>query len=476
MAITYSAADNKITVTGYSSGMPCTFNDIYNADVAGGWGVVSRQGGTQFYITCHLYISTGYFKDTAKDVKIDAAASTYIRLGSTAHLQLGNKDANGNVSDGCKVDISHSDGFIFGDGGIGVKLYDCYFDVHGATRISLISNGLHEIIGCVFDNTNIIRIYGADSIVRNLWMHRGTQYGFNPGSIAVVENVRVYARPFGIYVNGITNATFVGVVTKDITNKDLSLLNYSGTMTVIDCELANWSIAYSNSPNGLIIRRNTFNLKVVDENGDNINDAIVKIWDKDNNLVVDTTTTAGVIPEQTITRGTYTQATAAVLQDKSPHTLQISKAGTDYLTYEKKFTLDKKIDWRIAMINVADIVSGITDIKGTGFVKDTDSLVDIRPETDKIQTGIIDVPNIYKADVSDLTDILAIVKRAVGLIHENYRLFSLVYDGNNLLTSATIKIYPSASDCDNDTNVLAEYLLTAIYTDLNLTSYKVTKV
>lgn len=44
----------------------------------------------------------------------------------------------------------------------------------------------------------------------------------------------------------------------------------------------------------------------------------------------------------------------------------------------------------------------LDDVKGSGFVKDTDSLVDIRPETDKIQAGIIDVPGNFKADVSNL--------------------------------------------------------------------------
>jgi hypothetical protein len=48
------------------------------------------------------------------------------------------------------------------------------------------------------------------------------------------------------------------------------------------------------------------------------------------------------------------------------------------------------------------VIEDLDDIKGTGFVKDSDSLVDIRPETDKIQTGIINVPSNFKADTSGL--------------------------------------------------------------------------
>lgn len=49
---------------------------------------------------------------------------------------------------------------------------------------------------------------------------------------------------------------------------------------------------------------------------------------------------------------------------------------------------------------VGQVTEDLTDVKGTGFVKDTDSLVDIRPETDKIQTEIIAKPGDFMADVT----------------------------------------------------------------------------
>ena len=39
MPITYDAVTDTITVTGYTKATPCTFPDIFKADVAGGWGV-----------------------------------------------------------------------------------------------------------------------------------------------------------------------------------------------------------------------------------------------------------------------------------------------------------------------------------------------------------------------------------------------------------------------------------------------------
>lgn len=78
----------------------------------------------------------------------------------------------------------------------------------------------------------------------------------------------------------------------------------------------------------------------------------------------------------------------------------------------------------------------------------------------------------YKADISGL---LEITRRTLGLTQENFRLFDMQYDNNHYLISAIIKIYPTATDCENDTNEMAEYQLTASYQDGDLSSYKVKK-
>lgn len=69
------------------------------------------------------------------------------------------------------------------------------------------------------------------------------------------------------------------------------------------------------------------------------------------------------------------------------------------------------------------------------------------------------------------------IDRILGLCQENYRIFDTQYDNANNLISATIKIYPSATDCENDTNATAEYQITASFNKKNrMTSYKVKKV
>lgn len=98
---------------------------------------------------------------------------------------------------------------------------------------------------------------------------------------------------------------------------------------------------------------------------------------------------------------------------------------------------------------------------------------DIKIETDKIQPDIIDSKEDYKADLSGLS---GTINRILGLAQENYRLFDISYDTGSRLISLTIKIYPTANDCDNDTNAIAEYHLTASYQNGDLSDYKVTKI
>jgi len=115
------------------------------------------------------------------------------------------------------------------------------------------------------------------------------------------------------------------------------------------------------------------------------------------------------------------------------------------------------------------------------------------------ETIIVDEYDNYKADVSNLAldstvakettlntkasqaSIDAIktetdkIKFILGLSQENYKLFDIVYSGD-LITSTTIKTYPSAIDCENNTNPLAIYSVVATYDlDGKLLTYQVKK-
>ncbi|MBN1467737.1 MAG: hypothetical protein JW924_03345 [Fusobacteriaceae bacterium] len=81
---------------------------------------------------------------------------------------------------------------------------------------------------------------------------------------------------------------------------------------------------------------------------------------------------------------------------------------------------------------------------------------------------------------SHLTPLEEIIKRILGLTQENFRILDATYETINeqeCLKTATIKIYPSASDVDTDTNAIATYSLTATYnSQAVVTDYRMKRV
>ena len=68
------------------------------------------------------------------------------------------------------------------------------------------------------------------------------------------------------------------------------------------------------------------------------------------------------------------------------------------------------------------------------------------------------------------------IKRILGLTQENFLIKDHIYDTEDLLESATIRIFNNSTDTTNDTNPLAEYSMTALYdSGGRLTNYKVIK-
>ncbi len=107
-----------------------------------------------------------------------------------------------------------------------------------------------------------------------------------------------------------------------------------------------WKFYWSKAgATGKVYRRYDFDLKVVDESGNPIENANVKIYDVDETLIYDGTTDSnGEIPTQKVTYAYYTSDEGAsgygIEVLKSPHTLVVSKDG--YQTYEVKLTINQK--------------------------------------------------------------------------------------------------------------------------------------
>ena len=362
MAITFAL--NTITVTGYTEAVPCNFTDIYNADVAGGWGVVSKQGNDQFLFDAKLQIGDGstatYFTDKQKQIyasstAINANGAIFIKIKTAAVFTLGIlvDDTDKITKDGVSIIVDPASAFghyIITNTESGTcYLYSCV----GGTILDSSASGQYFYRG-VSTNSNV-KIYNFMGLgvsireacnVYNAYTNN-TKYGFQSvfGTLDGLISKKDY-RGIG----------FGGALAGDIKNLTVrqsiyaSIRMYAVTVdhSIISSDLDVWDFSYFGSNTKKVYRKYELDLKVIDKDNTPIQTATVKIWDKDSNLIVDTTTDAnGKITTQTITRGYYNQANGNTLQEASPHLLKIEKAG--YTTYEADFTLEQKTDWLVAL-------------------------------------------------------------------------------------------------------------------------------
>lgn len=117
-------------------------------------------------------------------------------------------------------------------------------------------------------------------------------------------------------------------------------------------------------------------------------------------------------------------------------------------------------------ITASEIWTYITRTLTSGTKDAEIDVIKTTTETIKTNIGIphsldliTDIENIQLT----INEIKPLVERCLGLSMENYRIFSPIYDTNNCLTSATIKIYPTKTDCIVDTNSIAIYSMVSTF-------------
>ncbi len=103
--------------------------------------------------------------------------------------------------------------------------------------------------------------------------------------------------------------------------------------------------------------------------------------------------------------------------------------------------------------DVGDLQTDITNIQSDITTINT-NVLGVSGDIGDLQT---DVTNIQ----SDLTTVSNDLKRLLGLTHENIFIDNPVYDGNNNMTSARVRIYSDAVSVGTASNVIGTYTITA---------------
>ena len=355
MAITYNAGTNVITVTAYTEGTPCNLTDVYNADVAGSWGVVTRQCTSQFCFDAGLKIGDGstatWFADSNKQIKFTSGCpQEIVEVTANGNFRLGEIVSGKITKNGCslisdKATVAYIRGDTENNGTAKINIYSCLLSSIGAERIFILYATLPKVYNCIFTRNTLF------NICKQVDYYNVLIDNVNAGiraSTGTFDKITINGATFGALYVGNTDFNMSNVYGRNNTYVAYLYSDFDGNGYLINPDFDTWAFNWEVGSYGKVWRQYEFDLKVIDKDNVAINAATVKIWDKDSNLIVDTTTNAsGVIATQTITRGYYNQANGDTLQEASPHLIKIEKA--DYTTYEADFTLGDKTDWLIAL-------------------------------------------------------------------------------------------------------------------------------
>jgi len=413
--VTYDAPSNTITVTGGTEGTPATFADIQAANDAGGWGVMTTQGGRQHFLTARFKIGDGstttHFKDVNKQIYF-YGSGLWLQTQNNAYFTLGEK-IDGEPRSGCHLcfdDLQYEFTDGLGVSGATINLYDSIIAWDGADYTHLYFYCAGE-----FNRVKFIPIRGdtsknglilhntSDITLKDIYLELGFRFQFRNTPTIEPDKLILNASDGGFLEAGWCNP---------VTIKNLELINYSSGTSIYlqyctDFYLINAnSEAFSQvkiSRNGdKIHRQHTCNVHIADKDGSNLSGVTILCEDKDNNTVFSVNTGAdGKIAEQVITYKKW-EGTSEILTEYSPHKFTISKAGYETLVLDE-ITVDEPIDWHLELLPAlaeADVREATVFGENKTGTLDLPSVNDVEKgvQFDNLaKTGVLKVP--AEADV-----------------------------------------------------------------------------
>jgi hypothetical protein len=363
--ISISANGTYVTTKWFKSidtgGVDCT--GTYTIEITQSrWGVVWKEDNS-FIFNCGIVIGDGttttWFIDTQKQVLFKSTApATFFNVKDNANLRFGTLiDATSKITkNGCTFigfRTSATNFIVTQSDAANLEIFSSYFISPNALA-TVNPRGGDKIYNSVFDNVRVVSpstvaVDFYDIEVKNV---HAAQYAFR--GVGTMDRVMIYDVDYAIYFVGYIQATLKNLIVRNVSLSTILAASITTNDYLINADLDNWTITWSGSSTGKFFRQYEFDLTVIDKDNNPISDAIVTLKDKNGTQVFSATTDInGKIPTQTVSYGWYEQATGDTLNSYSPHTLTISKAG--YQIYTKKFTLDKKIDWRIKLTKAVDI-------------------------------------------------------------------------------------------------------------------------
>lgn len=313
MPITYNASSNIITVTDFPEDSPCTFEDIYQADLASGWGVVQKQGDAQYLFDCRLQIGDGasetWFCDALKQVTFSASSTSgseqkLFDIRANGHLRLGvcTSDVEKTTEDGCSLVYLGTNNPYFVDSVEPVEIYSCMFaspNYYARFRCPAGSKIYNTIFA---KGVYLVSVHG---VLHNIMVQHGAYGMTDPYVEEGSERVRIENATIGLFIR--SGATFRNVDVLKATY-DVRVFFSHADSYLINTR-CNWVFQWLGSSTGKVYRQYTFKLRALDESGNPVSGATVEVRDKNGDLQLSATTDDnGEYPRASLLEDTMTKA------------------------------------------------------------------------------------------------------------------------------------------------------------------------
>jgi hypothetical protein len=324
-----------LTVTNSSTGDRISIVDIYNADVAAGWGVIKKINANTYLVNCFLVTNGQFWSDREKNIIFTDGV-----FWNSSDLLFGAISGANQTSGGCNLIFTTQ--WLNSISPTTINAYRTNFIYQNPTlTLGQAFAGFSWSSGTIQDCTcerfrNFQPNSKTNCILKNFVMN-GYDNAFSAGAGTFI-NVRMLqgSRPW--QTSGASNIYGKGVFVDGAVYTVL-WIGQNAVVNLVDSQFVNGGGCNIDSTGSVLNDKISFNLNVVNTNQTALTGVNVKVYDTNSTLVVDVNTDVnGNIVEQEITRRQYTVTNLTVNppNNKYPFTIIVSKAG--YETYTEKVT------------------------------------------------------------------------------------------------------------------------------------------
>ena len=312
MPITYDPDTNTITIVGTKDGQPYCFEDIYLADVNNGWNKFTKLSEGVYKTTAKLCYGDGstetWFEEKGTVLVVETQASYsgeyIIDFKANCNATFGEKvitDGEENYQKGCTFVLYQSaySAWFNIEENSDVKFYACSFILRDDSYRFDFRGYVKEAKGCLFHN--VVRDLRYTEFHKNIITGR---YGYLENIVNC--NVRdVFIKTTQdrmVWLGNSANQVFANISgsSSDVF-ACVNRLRSSNIAKFINCKPHNWKVNWylaEGDVSGELQRIYAVRFRVTDINGNPLSNRTVKVYDKNGNLIVETTTDSNGLTDE----------------------------------------------------------------------------------------------------------------------------------------------------------------------------------